>query len=149
MTVKRAEVLRRYRNKNREKARQYAKEWRARHIETEKNRCRERAKETRKRNAHVKNESKKSGCVMCGYKEDLRRLHFHHRDPATKKFNLARCPYHYVRTIREEIAKCDVLCEDCHRKYGAEIHKKARVATAEEAAQVLHEAKARTMELFA
>jgi hypothetical protein len=46
-------------------------------------------------------------------------LDFHHRDPADKSANISQM----VRgkgcsqeSILEEIAKCDVLCSNCHRK---------------------------------
>jgi len=45
-------------------------------------------------------------------------LAFHHRDPSTKKFNF-NAPELVGRShaeIAEELAKCDVLCENCHRK---------------------------------
>jgi hypothetical protein len=67
-----------------------------------------------------------SGCVDCGPDDpeisDPRFLHFHHRDPTTKLFAIAKG----VRVlgwarIETEIAKCDVLCEkhhlERHRKY--------------------------------
>ena len=55
-------------------------------------------------------------CVECG---DLRWpvLDFHHRDPKTKIDSVARM-VQYNRgkdAILKEIAKCDVLCSNCHR----------------------------------
>ena len=45
-------------------------------------------------------------------------LEFHHRDPATKKFNVAHgaASSKAWATIQAEIEKCDVLCANCHRK---------------------------------
>ncbi len=43
-------------------------------------------------------------------------LQFHHRDPKQKAFNVS----HWIRngvsleTLKAEIAKCDVLCANCH-----------------------------------
>lgn len=55
-------------------------------------------------------------CLKCG-EEDYRCLDFHHRDPATKEFKVAdkagRIP---LKTVLIEVAKCDVLCANCHRK---------------------------------
>lgn len=53
------------------------------------------------------------------------KLTFHHRDPAEKSFtigNLAwgRAFYGFKR-LQEEIDKCDVLCEDCHKKKEKEL----------------------------
>jgi hypothetical protein len=45
----------------------------------------------------------------------IRWLHFHHRDPETKSFDISNQAH--SRSIPEllaEVAKCDVLCEDCH-----------------------------------
>ena len=45
-------------------------------------------------------------------------LEFHHRDPKQKDMNISqmwRLGYSWER-LTEEIAKCDVLCANCHRK---------------------------------
>jgi hypothetical protein len=54
-------------------------------------------------------------------------LDFHHRDPSTKSF----CPNEGIKKcvkpslMIEELAKCDVLCSNCHRKeHGAKYFKK-------------------------
>ena len=52
----------------------------------------------------------------CG-ESDSRCLDFHHRDPKTKKFNIAdRCKRYSKKALQEELDKCDVLCANCHRK---------------------------------
>ena len=52
------------------------------------------------------------GCQKCGYAGCAAALSFHHRDPATKTCNVGR---EYVWTrIEAEIAKCDLLCANCH-----------------------------------
>ena len=45
-------------------------------------------------------------------------LVFHHRDPSTKLFNFNAPDLvgHSATEIEEELAKCDVLCANCHRK---------------------------------
>lgn len=55
----------------------------------------------------------KNGCQV----SDPALLHFHHRDPATKLFKVGNGAQHPWVQIEAEIAKCDVLCEDCHRQY--------------------------------
>lgn len=48
-------------------------------------------------------------------------MDFHHRDPSTKTAsvsNLVRCGSSKAR-IKAEIAKCDVMCANCHRKFHA------------------------------
>lgn len=59
-------------------------------------------------------------CRRCGWRPSLARdwgrLHFHHRDPATKAFAVApRLPTASVEALRAEVAKCDLLCWRCHR----------------------------------
>jgi hypothetical protein len=64
------------------------------------------------------------GCVECGleaYDEnDAKKLQFHHRDPRTKLFDVS----HFWNfgdlnktfvVIIQEISKCDVLCDKCHK----------------------------------
>jgi len=56
-------------------------------------------------------------CVQCGESDPVC-LDFHHRDPGQKDFSLyqaARLAMGKNR-ILAEIAKCDVLCANCHRK---------------------------------
>jgi hypothetical protein len=45
-------------------------------------------------------------------------LDYHHRDGTEKKFNIAKAATNgYSReTILKEIAKCDLICANCHRK---------------------------------
>lgn len=58
------------------------------------------------------------GCQMCGYAGDARRLDFHHRDPSTKKFKIARGTTSLVSMadLLAEVQKCDVLCKTCHER---------------------------------
>lgn len=64
-------------------------------------------------------EYKKSlGCVDCG-ESSWYCLDFHHIDPLQKEATLARvirCKGWGKERILEEIAKCVVLCGNCHRK---------------------------------
>lgn len=45
---------------------------------------------------------------------------FHHRDPARKSFAISELPKKLgarrKAVVLEEIAKCDALCSNCHRK---------------------------------
>jgi 5-methylcytosine-specific restriction endonuclease McrA len=51
-------------------------------------------------------------CVDCGYKGIA--LDFHHLDPANKKFNIAKGAGKSIQKIQDEMAKCVVLCSNCH-----------------------------------
>jgi hypothetical protein len=56
-------------------------------------------------------------CVECG-EDHPATLDFHHRDPSTKEANVSsthRLGWSEKRILKE-IAKCDVLCANCHRK---------------------------------
>lgn len=57
-------------------------------------------------------------CERCGETEpDC--LHFHHKDPATKASTLAEAIFHAWsrERILAEVAKCEVLCANCHLKH--------------------------------
>ena len=55
------------------------------------------------------------GCIDCGYKAYAVSLHFDHRDPKLKLFNLSSVPASTPwEVIEAEIAKCDVRCANCH-----------------------------------
>ncbi len=67
--------------------------------------------------AWVAAEKRSRGCLQCGLKEPVTALHFHHRDPAAKLFKIAWGVYHVsAKILRTEIAKCDVLCTECHKE---------------------------------
>ena len=57
------------------------------------------------------------GCCVCNYKKTHSALCFHHKDPRQKSFELSKTPKSWKRT-RREMAKCDVMCLNCH----AELH---------------------------
>jgi hypothetical protein len=50
-------------------------------------------------------------CSRCGT-SDWRVLQFHHRDPSVKTRNVAA--FQSRKGLEREIAKCDVLCANCH-----------------------------------
>lgn len=54
------------------------------------------------------------GCQACGYHECLAALAFHHVDPSTKAFALARRGAHGIEGLRAEARKCVLLCSNCH-----------------------------------
>ncbi len=54
-------------------------------------------------------------CVLCGYERCVAALHFHHLDPATKSFHLSmQGVSRSLRAARAEMAKCVLLCANCH-----------------------------------
>ena len=56
-----------------------------------------------------------STCKACG-EDDPLVLEFDHRDPATKAYNVTDMYVLSEAKIAEEIAKCDILCANCHRR---------------------------------
>lgn len=54
-------------------------------------------------------------CRLCGYDRFLGALQFHHLDPQCKSFSLsARGCTRSLSELREEAAKCILLCGNCH-----------------------------------
>ena len=55
-------------------------------------------------------------CKVCGYKENLSCLAFHHRNPEEKEFNLSSRELGMYKEERllNEVNKCDLLCHNCH-----------------------------------
>lgn len=54
-------------------------------------------------------------CMDCGT-DDFKVLEFDHRDPKKKEISIARARLDWSwQKILKEIAKCDVVCANCHR----------------------------------
>lgn len=67
---------------------------------------------------------RKQSCAKCG-ESDVVCLDFHHRDPNEKHFNIAvAIARASIERLQNEVAKCDILCANCHRK----LHAAERVA---------------------
>ncbi len=75
--------------------------------------CRQYAAEKRRKMWKIKSER---GCARCP-ERDPRCLDFHHRDKSTKSFTIGKLTrgLGWVKLL-EEIAKCECLCANCHRK---------------------------------
>lgn len=68
-----------------------------------------------------------AGCEMCGYNEHPAALQFDHIDPSTKYITKSGIKVHPadmikgnrygIKTVLAEIAKCRVLCANCHAVY--------------------------------
>lgn len=58
----------------------------------------------------------KMGCMDCGYRAHPAALDFDHRPGEIKLFNIGEEIGNRSRqSLWEEIAKCDVVCANCHR----------------------------------
>jgi len=67
-------------------------------------------------------------CVTCGYNKCFSALEFHHQDPSDKsrepgklirRVSIFSAKLDKVQEIKAEIAKCDLLCANCHREIHA------------------------------
>ena len=67
-----------------------------------------------RRRADLKVIKEAQGRMRCGYNEDGSKLHFHHRDPSTKLFDVGKGVGLSPIRLQEEIDKCDLLCAVCH-----------------------------------
>lgn len=54
------------------------------------------------------------GCIRCGEKNSIV-LEFHHRNPNEKELNSQQLLGYALKRVLEEIAKCDIVCANCHR----------------------------------
>ena len=61
---------------------------------------------------------REAGCFYCNENEPCC-LSFHHRNPSQKVFGVANFIGRTIEELDTEIAKCAVLCENCHRKVHA------------------------------
>lgn len=63
-------------------------------------------------------------CTRCG-EDDPACLDFHHSDPSSKAITIAKAATNgwSISRIESEIAKCEVVCANCHRK----IHRDERL----------------------
>lgn len=58
--------------------------------------------------------AKAQPCVDCGIQYPGPVMHFHHRDPKTKVAEVAKMVSRTEKTLLAEIAKCDIMCANCH-----------------------------------
>ena len=60
-------------------------------------------------------EAKNKPCIDCGKQLDSHLMHFDHRDPKQKLFNIAKSVMSVGwAKLRLEVNKCDVRCTLCH-----------------------------------
>ena len=63
-------------------------------------------------------------CHCCGYDVHTGALELHHRDPSKKDPKTTKHLRHItdVKRIQQELAKCVLLCANCHRETHAGLH---------------------------
>ena len=99
-------------NEIRERNRRYQAEWYRRNRQTQILRSNETKKHKREWLCSLK-EGK--SCLMCSESHPAT-LDFHHRNPKEKDFGLGEAMNMSKAKVLAEMAKCDVLCANCHRK---------------------------------
>lgn len=79
-------------------------------------RCRSEAVSRRRRRLKEILVEEAGGCChVCGYDRYIGALQFHHRDSAEKRFGVGeRGLTRSLAEVRAEVAKCDLLCANCH-----------------------------------
>ncbi|MEI6478005.1 MAG: hypothetical protein WCO52_03390 [bacterium] len=105
-----------WRANNQEKLREYRRRWYHRNAEHAKAKVVERRTGLTQLIEAIK---MNASCEACG-ENDPCCLDFHHRDPGTKEATIAgiaRQKSWKMERIMAEIAKCAILCANCHRKY--------------------------------
>ena len=55
------------------------------------------------------------GCVDCGYNEHPAALDFDHMPGTEKLFNIGQEKHRALDQLLAEIAKCELVCANCHR----------------------------------
>ena len=67
-------------------------------------------------------------CKTCGYSRCLRALHFHHRNPNDKVFDISFEARNSKKNpeIIIEADKCDLLCSNCHIEVHDEMDREKR-----------------------
>jgi transposase len=54
-------------------------------------------------------------CCICGYRRNMRALHFHHLEPSKKRYEInAKGVAIALDRLRGEAQKCVLLCSNCH-----------------------------------
>lgn len=79
-------------------------------------RCRSEAVARRRRKVKAILVAEAGGqCCVCGYSRSFAALEFHHLDRTQKRMTVsARGVAYALKTLREEAAKCVLLCANCH-----------------------------------
>jgi hypothetical protein len=114
-------ATKKYNERNREKVKANRKKYR----ENNKEKIRETQYAYRKKVREWFIEFKKTHpCEICGESHPAC-ISFHHINPEEKEIDLAHAYSSYsIKRIKEEIKKCQIVCENCHRKIHYELKQK-------------------------
>lgn len=90
---------------------EYHADWREKNRESVRNSVNKFRKVRRERIAQIKTEA---GCADCGYNAHPSALHFDHLPGQEKLFHIAGNLTGKWEHIEAEMAKCEVVCANCH-----------------------------------
>ena len=96
------------------------KQWARKHYEDNKKeyiaRAKKRNKSAREEIRNWVNEVKARPCMDCGKQYPYYVMDLDHREGTKKKDHVARMmSWTGIKKVKEEVAKCDVVCANCHR----------------------------------
>ena len=76
-----------------------------------------RKQERARKKEYIMYYKKQHPCIQCS-ENDIRCLSFHHRKPEDKRFTVhsGSARRYSLKSIKEEVKKCDILCLNCHAK---------------------------------
>ena len=95
---------------------EYLKQWRKANPHKQKEHTRNMATKRYPRNRKIIDDNKNQPCMDCGGSFPLVCMDYDHRDPKTKKQSIGKClAWSNEQALLDEIAKCDVVCANCHR----------------------------------
>lgn len=96
------------------------KEFQKKHYLENKSKYTQRIKDRIKENGDYISLIRSKGCVICGYNKCEEALDFHHLDEKIKDRNISKAKRDFcLKTLKEEIEKCIVVCANCHREIHA------------------------------
>lgn len=84
------------------------------HYRANKDYYRERNKATEEKVQELIRQAKSQPCADCGIQYPYYVMDFDHK--GNKSFNLASGKSRGMNVVKREIAKCDVVCANCHRE---------------------------------
>lgn len=114
MPTNKLEYNRLYREKHKEQFKEYMRVYH----KTNRIKIYARRAINRSRNQAYINNLKSAPCMDCGRCFNPWVMDFDHRNPAEKEFSIAHAVEggYTLERIKREVAKCDLVCANCHRE---------------------------------
>lgn len=84
------------------------------HYKSNKHKYNKSRDKTRERNKQIIWDAKSVPCADCGVQYDPWIMQFDHLPQYEKEFNISAATTHSLKRLMAEIAKCEVVCANCH-----------------------------------